>query len=326
MKLLETYYKRITRGLTPNILKDLLPMDVTPAAKWFLADNKQEYYDYTDDFPCIVPPSPLTWLEYEAPDRIVSSERVVLNNQLKRAGALCITYEIDPALRLQALNEDYLLRYMQALDGGSRQFINWEGNRAARRAWGDKAREAAITPRWISVWNIILEPIGGNDFLGLGLYGMYLDERGRVIKGLNSTISGISEEQLAILGADPMFDMFNDCLPFMFALSLSHCKNVTTSELPLPPAVARKRRERGLPAFTYRILDINPMRKASQASARAGESEQRNALHFVRGHMKTYSTDRPLFGKLTGTFWWHLHLAGKEEAGMVAKEYRVNPT
>lgn len=326
MKLLETFYQPITRGLTPNILKDMLPMDITPAAKWFLADARQEYWDYTDDFPCIIPPSPLTWMEFEAPDRIESEEKLVLNNQLKRSGVLCMTYEIDPELRKQALKDDFLLRYMQALDGGSRRKIDWLGDRTWRQKHIMNALQAQVLPRWVTVWNLIAEPITGDTFVAFGLYGMYLDEKGKVIKGLNSVISGLSEEYMRQVTKDePTFDLFSDMLPFMFALSLTHCKNVTTSQQPLPAPVARKRLERGQPAITFTILDIKPMRQVSQHSAVKGKSEATNALHFVRGHMKTFSAEKPLFGKHTGTYWWHLRAAGDKESGEIQKTYRVHP-
>jgi hypothetical protein len=46
------------------------------------------------------------------------------------------------------------------------------------------------------------------------------------------------------------------------------------------------------------------------------------ALHICRGHFKNFD-DKPLFGKLTGTYWWQPHVRGTAEAGIVEKDYRI---
>lgn len=33
--------------------------------------------------------------------------------------------------------------------------------------------------------------------------------------------------------------------------------------------------------------------------------------------------DKPLFGKLKGTYWWNPHVRGTEESGVVEKDYRI---
>ena len=51
----------------------------------------------------------------------------------------------------------------------------------------------------------------------------------------------------------------------------------------------------------------------------------KKALHIFRGHFKTYSEDRPLFGKVAGTFWWEGSVRGSLAKGKVDKEYQVSP-
>ncbi len=48
-------------------------------------------------------------------------------------------------------------------------------------------------------------------------------------------------------------------------------------------------------------------------------------LHMVRGHFKTYTPEKPLFGRMTGTYWWAHHLRGDESAGVVHHDYEVGP-
>lgn len=322
MKLLEEHYKAITGKIHPSILKDLLPMEITPAAKWFLAESDKEHWEYTDDFPCIVPPSPLTWLEYEAPDRISSSERTVINSVLRRCGCLALTLEVQPEARPRALSDDLLLPYMQSLDGESRKGIDWAGDRSLRQSYIEKAQEAALLPRWITIWNIVLMLHTG-ELVTLGLYGLYLDEQGRVIAGLNACITAMPASFYEDAPAD--YDVFSDALPFMFALSLTHCRNVTMSDMAVPAAVAKKRAKKGTVSLTFKVLDIKPMRQKLARPTKGGSSDTKNAMHFVRGHMKHFSAEKPLFGKHTGTYWWNLSVRGDEAVGTASKEYQVHP-
>jgi hypothetical protein len=43
----------------------------------------------------------------------------------------------------------------------------------------------------------------------------------------------------------------------------------------------------------------------------------------VRGHFKTYTAERPLLGRFTGTYWWQPHLAGKNTSALVEKDYAI---
>src|SRR3990167_3444505 len=50
----------------------------------------------------------------------------------------------------------------------------------------------------------------------------------------------------------------------------------------------------------------------------------KKALHIVRGHPVTYTKEKPLFGKYSGTFWKPAHARGSIEQGAVLKDYKVN--
>jgi hypothetical protein len=42
--------------------------------------------------------------------------------------------------------------------------------------------------------------------------------------------------------------------------------------------------------------------------------------HLVMGHFKCYD-EKPLFGRITGTFFWPAHFRGDEKNGKVVKDY-----
>ena len=47
--------------------------------------------------------------------------------------------------------------------------------------------------------------------------------------------------------------------------------------------------------------------------------------HIARGHWKNYTEDKPLFGKLVGTYWWESQFRGSKKKGVVIKDYELEP-
>jgi hypothetical protein len=104
-----------------------------------------------------------------------------------------------------------------------------------------------------------------------------------------------------------------------------HCKNVAVRDAPAPPArLARAYRKRhGRPLTTYKVLAIDPMRQVLRREGQADETGLRRAVHLCRGHFVHYTEERPLFGKVAGTFWRPMHLRGSPSEGLALKDYRV---
>lgn len=113
--------------------------------------------------------------------------------------------------------------------------------------------------------------------------------------------------------------------PFLLALSFMHCKNVVRHEVEQPAPLSKKWQKRhGRPLVRYHVLDIDPMREVLRSEGQSEEVGLKRALHICRGHFATYTADKPLFGRVTGTFWKPQHVRGNKEAGLVLKDYRVN--
>ncbi len=113
--------------------------------------------------------------------------------------------------------------------------------------------------------------------------------------------------------------------PAFLALSFLHCKNVAldANEPPLKPS-RKHQRNHGRPLTKYYTLEIEPMRQTLKTEGKSDEVGVRRALHICRGHFATYTPDKPLFGKVTGTFWRDAHVRGSKKHGEVVKDYRVN--
>lgn len=112
--------------------------------------------------------------------------------------------------------------------------------------------------------------------------------------------------------------------PVALAVSLMHCKNVSIVDDPVPPKVAAKRIRNGKhPGTTFKTLEIDAMRRQVRREKGDDESEMKRAFHICRGHFSTYTKEKPLFGRVTGTFWIPAHTRGSRAYGEVVKTYKV---
>lgn len=109
-------------------------------------------------------------------------------------------------------------------------------------------------------------------------------------------------------------------------LLLLSCKNITTGIIPAPEALNRKRIKKDKqPIFSYHVLVIKPTGGKGQKST--PKHFWNNRIHLQRGHRKTYTKENPLFGKITGCFYWQPHVRGQNKDGIVMKDYKIeHPT
>lgn len=107
------------------------------------------------------------------------------------------------------------------------------------------------------------------------------------------------------------------------AISFMHCKNVIQHTVDPPPKLSKRHKERhGRPLFSYRVLEIEPMKQVLRSEGHSEEIGLAKALHICRGHFKDYR-ERGLFGKNKGLYWWDQYARGSIEMGVAAKDYAV---
>lgn len=112
--------------------------------------------------------------------------------------------------------------------------------------------------------------------------------------------------------------------PAFLAVSFMHCKNVVLADERLPRHERRRAERAGRPATIYKTLDIRPMQQVLRTEGDIEHTGLKRALHICRGHFATYSPDKPLFGRVTGTFWKPMHVRGSAKEGVVIKDYAVH--
>lgn len=107
-------------------------------------------------------------------------------------------------------------------------------------------------------------------------------------------------------------------------LVLLTCKNIVTEKIIAPIKLNKKRRLSGKQElFDYHVLNvvIPSKRKGYQEK---GVPLSHNRVHLCRGHFKEYTTEHPLFGRLTGLYWWQPHVRGQNKDGIVMKDYKIS--
>lgn len=107
---------------------------------------------------------------------------------------------------------------------------------------------------------------------------------------------------------------------------LVNSKNIETSDNHPPLKLNLARRKKGKQElYTYKTLHIKlPVKRRDGTDSSSGLDH--NRIHFCRGHFKEYTSDNPLFGKVTGLWWWSPHVRGKNKEGIVEKDYVCNFT
>lgn len=104
-------------------------------------------------------------------------------------------------------------------------------------------------------------------------------------------------------------------------VKLINCKNIQTEKIKAPEALNKKRRKTGKQEiFDYHVLNVVVPSKR-QEYHKSTESLFHNRLHLCRGHFKEYTKEHPLFGRLTGLYWWQPHVRGQNKDGIVMKDY-----
>jgi hypothetical protein len=115
--------------------------------------------------------------------------------------------------------------------------------------------------------------------------------------------------------------------PLLTTLTFLNAKNVEPRLVPAAPRLNRRRVARGrVPLVDYHVLDIKPFGPGRRTGSRSDRPETGRTLrlHSRRGGFRTYTAERPLFGRWVGTWFWEgATWVGDASAGRADKDYRV---
>lgn len=327
MWMLERYYDEITEGHPDR--SQIQPVNITAAARWFLAGTEKAVWKLREDFPIVTPPFPEMWMEYVPPDFINNGGSIVnTNSAIKSCGCMVSCIEVDKSASKEIFERDLIGQMImsEALSKGRQ--VNRSSNYSQESMIANqRAVDAGREVQWITIWKLFAEH-RTHGLMHVYSCGMYVDPDGLGIPENNRYFDGIAlNNQVLSRNGFTVDDLKgklgSELNAFFFATSLMHAKNVSLQDDPIPAPVARRRAKDGKPNITFKILKIDPMRKQAKSESSEGESDTKRAMHIVRGHFKDYRNSGGLFGKYKGLYWWDMHVAGSESAGKVIKDYKL---
>lgn len=109
--------------------------------------------------------------------------------------------------------------------------------------------------------------------------------------------------------------------PVMLAVGLANCKNIAVDDM----ATRKERKSRRASKQRFSGTEYKVIRLPGAPSNRIDgnvPTNRESRLHTVRGHFKTYTDENPLFGRLTGTWWWPPTARGNKKNGEIISSYK----
>lgn len=108
--------------------------------------------------------------------------------------------------------------------------------------------------------------------------------------------------------------------PVVTAIGLTNCRNITVEDHTTKPTTKRRHRKRiPVPGTEYKVIKL-PGAPSNRVDGEV-KNEGTTRYHTVRGHFKTYTAEKPLYGKLTGTWWWAPSVRGNRDHGEIISTY-----
>jgi hypothetical protein len=261
-------------------------------AQYYFSGTDQETWDLTTDFPNVAPPFARFWIEYRYPRLIVS--------------------EVTGASRTpRELHELTVGALVTSLD--------LQENTKPPPHIG-------ANTRWQVEGILLSSKRGTPDYIGA--FQWQVDSEGHIALDGNGRLSyGVGIPLHAQRHVEKTSQFITEVIaPMMLAITFMHCQNVRFTVQSPPAGLSRKwQRKTGQPLTRYRLLEIGPVREILTHEGQRDQVGLKRALHVCRGHFKHY-TDKGLFGKYQGTYWWPPHMRGTKESGEVIKRYDVQPT
>jgi hypothetical protein len=325
--------------------------------EFFYADNPKEEWDIFKDFPCCAPPRELMFIETHRPSRINSEGRIMSAATLPSQWGWLLKFDTrsemmkriqDPEVHEQRIAElaakmdDLFPKIDQEKLKAVLQFDKKEQLAAlgklsvVEQTFWLHANEYALLEKgidWDAVipkdvaWGVECELlVCEDDVLALlATVKTVISKTGAVMAPLQVSLLGALDMEVEL--ATSLKSMI-DSLMFQVLLTLSfmHCKNVVLSEVSSDRLISNERRRVGLKPFVrYHTIDIDPMKRVLRIEGSSETAGLQRALHICRGHFSTYSEERPLFGRVAGTFWIPSHVRGSIKEGVVVSDYTVSP-
>jgi len=104
-------------------------------------------------------------------------------------------------------------------------------------------------------------------------------------------------------------------------LVILNCQNVVTETI--STTKKHKKKDPKYKGVTYKVLKFKLPKSSKRYKNKSNSGVTTMPLTLCEGHWKTYTEERPLFGKYVGRWWWPNHIRGNKEYGEVKKDYHA---
>lgn len=299
----EGYAQRMATHST-RVVREAQIIACDEVTRFYYEESDKDRWSLKDDFPNLAPPHPIMFLQTKAPRFIRSHDYgdVAWEDEITEWGILLMAIDPDKA-RSIGLDADGVLDV-----AGSK----WVYEGVLFIVMNDKLRGPCAQMAFAIAEDGSYVPTSHGGIL------------------LQSVLHNTDKPEFDSGIASSMFEMVK---PLLLSICFMHCKNVV--RVPVEPKLTRQQRRRAnagadvpAPGTRYTTLAIDPMK---QVLRREGGSEHvgtRKAMHICRGHFKTYTPDKPLFGRpidRSVMVWVPQHLKGTDHTRRVEKTYDVKP-
>jgi len=272
----------------------------------------QEYFELTD---CIsfMPPFRNTWFEFNRPKQS-NFEGKIIKYEPEYWGRIGYSM-INATEEIKKISSDLSFLFMLKQE--------------------DKLKLISIIndeDTHIFTWSTFIEV--GHDIIYLGNILLICDKNGRFITFYTSDKKPVIPVRFSdyiiekigdsITPATALSTITGGCFAvFIMAFNFLHCKNVEAVINKIPPKLVKSRQKKNKPFFerTY-TLQIKQIKKYLSEANDKGTGIKK-ALHICRGHFKTFTESKPLFGRHVGTYWWNDQVKGNQEIGRIIKDYKI---
>jgi hypothetical protein len=297
-------YAGISEKIWPEMTSATI-VDMSNVARYFYAGTDQEDWLVARDFPAIRSPFETAWYEYSHSGFVASAVHGNHWEQPITIGFLCRVFERGDYI--DALHED------DPIESFKRQY------------------DIDIRPRWIQEMLLFVSSGKGKPARGpLAGWRFPIQDDGACCQGNEGeaayqvTQMALGDEEdparrMAFLGVvEPII------YPALLGISFMHCRNVKRIEHSTPQKIQRRReRSKRPPVSRYYTLEIDALKEDVQHEGGMKSGGMKRAIAKRRGHFKTYTEERPLFGKQVGRWFWTEQMVGNPSAGRVKKDYAV---
>lgn len=286
------------------LFKEATVVDLTNVARYYYSGTDQEYWEVARDFPAIRSPFDVAWYEYN-------------HGGLVRSETTGTHWE-------QPITAGFLVRVFER--GDYREVFECDIVEEYQEKTGHH-----IEPRWVQEALLFLQEEKGKPAFGpVAVWrfpvrhqgGACVRPDGRALFELHSLIHpsmGEETRKAFEVGVQGLIS------PVLLGVTFMHTTNVVqVNHKPLEKPNRKRVKAGREPLTEYKTLELKlGGGKQTNEFGHAGRDHYGSRLHLVRGALRTYTQERPLFGKHVGRWFWKPHLRGDGGQGAVEKGYKT---